>query len=193
MRALAVAVCALLLLAGCGQSTIHGVSGLEEPEQTRLPQSYVVATIGEHTVTAVDEYVVDALVLSSKRYRWDEESAISPVDLLLAWGPVAEDNTPNEIRWSQSWRWARYRFSYRDTDLRESVIDRHTANTHIIPDPDNPDLRRQLMGIRRGDIVRLEGYLVNVTKPDGWRWNTSRSRTDTGGGACEIFFVTGME
>jgi hypothetical protein len=188
---------AMLLLAialgGCGQSEIDGVSGLEEPVQTRLQQAFTVANIDEYTITAMDEYTVDALVLSTKRYYMDREANVSPVDFLLAWGPVAEDSAPNDIRWSQGWRWGEYRFEYGDTDLRESTIDRNTANTHIIPDPADPELRSALLSVRRGDVVRMKGYLVNVSAPDGWRWISSRSRHDTGGGACEIFYVTELE
>jgi len=183
---------AALLLAACGQSTIESVSGLEAPLQTRLNPSRVVGHIDNYTITAVEEYEFEALILSTRRYRWDTESVLSPVDFLIAWGPVAEDNNPNSIRWSQSWRWARYRYSPGETPLRQRAIDTNTANTHIIPDPADSELRRNLMSVRRGDIVRLRGYLVNVTRPDGWRWNTSRTRTDTGGGACEIMFVTEM-
>ncbi len=188
-----VLVCWAWLLSGCGQAPVDGVSGLLEPEQVRLTPPVEVATIGEFTLTAVDEFMVEGLVLSTRRYRWDRESALSPIDFLVAWGPVAEGDNPNVIRWSQSWRWGRYRYDHGDTNLRESVIDRNTANIHIIPDPEDPYLRDALLDVRRGDIIRLRGYLVNTSGPDGWRWNSSRSRTDTGGGACEIFLVTSME
>jgi hypothetical protein len=186
-------VCWVWALSGCGQSTIDGVNGLVEPEQVRLSSPEELWSDGEYTITAVEEFAMEGLVLSSRRYRWDSESRLSPIDYLMAWGPVAEGDNPNAIRWSQSWRWARYRFEYGETNLRESIIDRNSANIHIIPDPEDPYLRDALLDVRRGDIIRLRGYLVNVSGPNGWRWNSSRSRTDTGGGACEILFVTALE
>ena len=40
-----------------------------------------------------------------------------------------------------------------------------------------------------GSIVQLRGYLVAVQAADGWRWRSSLSRDDTGGGSCELVFV----
>lgn len=48
---------------------------------------------------------------------------------------------------------------------------------------------RQLKGMRPGQVIALEGYLVDAAAPDGWRWNTSLTRKDTGTGACELFWV----
>jgi hypothetical protein len=30
---------------------------------------------------------------------------------------------------------------------------------------------------------------VQVNTPDGWRWRSSLTREDTGGGACEVVYV----
>jgi len=43
--------------------------------------------------------------------------------------------------------------------------------------------------LRPGQIVRLQGYLVDVRGPGGFAWNTSLTRSDTGDGACEIVWV----
>ena len=39
----------------------------------------------------------------------------------------------------------------------------------------------------------MRGYLVNVGGPDGFSWNTSLRRDDTGNGACEVFYVESVE
>jgi len=39
----------------------------------------------------------------------------------------------------------------------------------------------------------MRGYLVNVTGPNGFNWNTSLRRDDTGNGACELFYVQALE
>ena len=49
--------------------------------------------------------------------------------------------------------------------------------------------------VRRGDHIRIKGYLVNVdaVKPNGsesYYWHSSTSRTDTGDGACEVIYAT---
>jgi hypothetical protein len=38
-------------------------------------------------------------------------------------------------------------------------------------------------------MVSLSGYLVEINGANNWRWRSSLSRTDTGQGACEVFYV----
>jgi hypothetical protein len=61
---------------------------------------------------------------------------------------------------------------------------------HLIPAA--PEVWTRLKRARPGQVVRLRGYLVSVTAPDGWRWDISLSRTDTGAGGCEPFRVEGV-
>ncbi|MBU2706785.1 hypothetical protein KCM76_12395, partial [Zooshikella marina] len=46
-----------------------------------------------------------------------------------------------------------------------------------------------LKSVKKGDIIQLVGSLVNVDANDGWRWRSSMTRTDTGGGSCELIWV----
>jgi len=46
--------------------------------------------------------------------------------------------------------------------------------------------------VRRHDLVSLEGYLVEIAGPEGYHWRSSLSRDDTGGGACEVMWVTSV-
>ena len=49
--------------------------------------------------------------------------------------------------------------------------------------------RRDLDRVRTGELIHLEGFLVDASRPDGWRWHTSMTRDDTGNGACELVYV----
>jgi hypothetical protein len=59
--------------------------------------------------------------------------------------------------------------------------------------PASPLVRERLQQIRRGHIIRARGYLVDADGESGFRWQTSLSREDTGGGACELFYVERIE
>ena len=48
---------------------------------------------------------------------------------------------------------------------------------------------RALGKIRKGQIVKLSGYLVEIKAKDGWSWRSSMTRDDTGQGSCEVIFV----
>jgi hypothetical protein len=53
-------------------------------------------------------------------------------------------------------------------------------------------VRKQLLAVRRHDLVTLKGYLVEITGPDGFHWRSSLTRDDTGGSACEVMWITDL-
>ena len=61
---------------------------------------------------------------------------------------------------------------------------------HMIPA--RKGIERKLKKVREGDIVLIQGYLVDVDHISGWHWRSSMSRTDTGNGACELVFVESL-
>jgi hypothetical protein len=132
-------------------------------------------------------YEIKAVVLARERYRNDPGAKLSPVDLALGWGPMSTAAVINDLSISQSGRWYEYSWSGEEP-LPPDEITAHSANTHCLPA--TPEIRRQLLAIKRHDVVTLEGYLVEVTGPEGYRWRSSLSRTDTRGGACEVLWIT---
>jgi len=61
---------------------------------------------------------------------------------------------------------------------------------HIIPA--NEDVEYNLKQVNQGDIVIFSGSLVRIKAKDGWYWNTSLTRNDTGAHACEVIWVTDL-
>ncbi len=55
--------------------------------------------------------------------------------------------------------------------------------------PSNAATAAALARLRRGDRVRIDGWLVEAQAPDGWHWRSSLRRDDTGQGACELVYV----
>ena len=90
---------------------------------------------------------------------------------------------------SQSGRW--YRWKYEGSPpVPEQQIIGSSSNMHMIPA--SKSVERSLKNLRKGEIIRVNGYLVDVDHPSGWYWRTSMSRTDTGDGACEIVYVESL-
>ena len=118
------------------------------------------------------------------------ESILSPVDLAIAWGKVADSGSGKYISFSQGNRW--YFFKTKaDSPLNTKDVFTHSGNNHIVPA--NENVRRAVRSIREKDRVILEGFLVDIKgtyKGSVVTWNTSLSRTDIGNGACEIFYVS---
>ncbi|MFH0778678.1 MAG: hypothetical protein V2A71_08615, partial [Candidatus Eisenbacteria bacterium] len=136
-------------------------------------------------VKPLASFHVKARVLSKKNYRLGREAKLSPVDLALGWGPMSDERTLNRVSTSQFDRY--YTWSVKEFFIPRAEIERNSANMHMIPA--SPDVERALKTLRKGSLVEFEGYLVEITAPDGWRWKSSLSRSDTGGGACEVVWV----
>ncbi|MBZ0165827.1 MAG: hypothetical protein K8I00_03400 [Candidatus Omnitrophica bacterium] len=157
------------------------------PDQ--LEPSKAPFTVKEFTITPMAEFDIKARVLSRKNYFLGTEAKLSPVDFALGWGPMSNYHVLKDLKISQRHRWYFYR--YKEAPIMPAEIVRHSANMHLLPA--DKDVRRKLKGVRRGAVVRIKGYLVNVRKADGWHWNTSLSRRDSGSGACEIIWVEDIE
>jgi hypothetical protein len=145
---------------------------------------------GVLSLTPVAEYKVSGVVVSKKAYGDGWESQISPVDLAIVWGRLAEPEYDRYIKYWQGNRW--YFFRYKEgSPFDHPFVVMHSGNHHMIPE--NGNVHRALKLIRKKDKVVLEGYLVNVRgtyRGKGVFWNTSLSRSDTGNGSCELFLVS---
>ncbi|MDR9777767.1 hypothetical protein RJJ65_35115, partial [Rhizobium hidalgonense] len=64
------------------------------------------------------------------------------------------------------------------------------SNIHIIPA--NPRIAAALKRVKQGDLVQLNGDLVEVDD-HGWKWTSSLSRNDVGDGACELLRVQSIQ
>lgn len=140
---------------------------------------------GDFTFTPRANFEVEAKVLSVSRYYFDSEAAISPVDFALGWGRMSDESVLKDIDIWQEDRWYKWESSL--MPIPKSEIINSSANMHMIPD--NEAVAEKLKQIRNGDLVNIQGYLVDVKKNTGWKWKTSTSRNDVGAGACEVVYV----
>jgi len=145
--------------------------------------------VGGYVVTPVASFQVAGRVLGAKRYRSDREADLSPVDLALGWGPMANEDVLAAIDISQGGRF--YRWWADEFPIPHNEIAHHSANMHLVPA--NPYVAAQLMAVEQGQEVRFKGYLLQVQADDGWRWRSSMRRTDEGAGACEVVLVDTLE
>ena len=114
------------------------------------------------------------------------EADISPTDLALGWGRMTDDAVISRLDISQGGRWYRYRWQG-EPPIPVAEIVRSSANMHMIPADTN--VATALKRIEPGQRVRIDGWLVEVRGNDGWRWRSSLTREDSGGGACELVYV----
>lgn len=140
----------------------------------------------------IEPYELVATVLATQWYRTGKEALVSPLDLVLAWGPLDRPETLEDLEIQTSYRYYNW---YADQAtmrrLGRRTIVNHTANVHVIPE--NFLVQESLSALERGDRVRLIGYLVDARSPELGVWRTSRTRSDEGPGACELFLVLNAE
>jgi hypothetical protein len=144
---------------------------------------------GDYLITPLANYTVTARVLSKKEYTKDKSATLSPVDLALGWGVMSDAAVLSDLRISQSGRW--FYVYWKDATVDTNQVMTHSANTHILPA--TPEIARKVKTIERNQVVHLQGYLVQVTKRDGFLWRSSLTRSDTGDGSCEVLWVTEVE
>lgn len=143
-----------------------------------------------YNIVPVADYKIAAMVVSKKSYRFGWNAKVSPIDLALVWGRMAEPEYDKYIKYSQSDRWYLYQYEP-GSPFSNAYVRTHSSNNHIIPA--NENILKAIKKIKKREKVILEGYLVNVTgsrKGEHFWWNSSKTRTDTGDGSCEVFYVT---
>jgi hypothetical protein len=138
-----------------------------------------------YTFSNAEPFELNARVLSVKEYGSGREAELSPRDLALGWERMMEDAVVEQIDISQSGRWYRWRTDNYPIPRRE--IETSSANMHMVPA--NAIVARQLDKVDESDRIRIVGHLVDISAEDGWRWHSSRSRTDIGSGACELVLL----
>jgi len=168
--------------------TPAGVLVAEEPLQENCP-AHVVAQMKDYTVTAVAAYTIRGRVLHTKHY-WADGNDLVPYDVALGWGRMSDQSVLDHLEISQGNRFYFYQW-HGESPIPQDEIVAHSSNNHLIAASNA--IAHVISGLYPGEIVTMQGYLVNVSKPNGFHWNTSLSRTDTGNGACEVFYVEGIK
>ena len=153
-----------------------------DPDQRMLPSPYVFEYHHQHKLKALASYSMTARVLSVLAYPGE----VVPVDVALGWGPMADPGLLSQMTITQGGRFYHYSYSH-PLPVSPQKITSTSANNHILPA--SAGIEHMIESLQKGQVVGLGGYLVNIEDPDGYHWNTSLTRDDSGMGACELFYV----
>lgn len=165
-----------------------GVLAPGDPVQGQLPQPAAPIRLKEWTLTPLATYSIHARVLSRRRYSSDSTSEISPLDLLVGWGPMSDSSIIGTMSFRQSQRFGYWQPGCKTSLTPEEIIC-HSANIHLIPA--NESVRDRLTSLRVGSLVQLRGKLIEANRSgqSGNPWRSSLTRTDSGNHSCEILYV----
>lgn len=156
---------------------------IKKIDNTDVEIKYVASYILAGRVVDVQEYFPSKI-----------PNKLSQRDIGVTWGYLAREEYNDRINWySHGDRFLRMRTKDDGSWINKmGGVTSYFSNNHLIPADD--EIEKQIKQIKVGDFIKIEGYLSNiyfdVGKNGYYTWNSSTSRTDSGGGACEIIYVT---
>lgn len=165
-----------------------GVIAPDDPVQTDFDSPPPTIAFKDATLHPLAKFSLTARVLSRENYRFDAESDLSPTDLAFGWGRMSDTAVLQHLKIGQGGRF--YYWSTQQFPIPQREIETHSANMHMLPA--NALVAYELKRVRAGDVVTLDGLLVEADKAGGWRWRSSMTRNDTGDGACEVVYVESL-
>lgn len=176
------------------------------PLQVDLKGDKYIRVYGEknkYILNLMAEYSISGMVITKNSNFWFRDimrnnfDDICLLDLGIVWGDLASDKKELYKHWkfksyktlgqARRLEW-REKPPYNNSDIRGNI-----AHTHIIPA--NSNVMGGLLKIKKNDIVKLDGYLVDIyTDTNEIVAKTSLSRTDLdstsrGYGSCEDMYV----
>lgn len=165
---------------------VHG-PGEVAPNEPVQEQAYGVKKIDfkDLKLTPFAKIDLEARVLSKKKYYEDREAEFAPYDIVLGWGPMSDERNLEQILIKQADRY--YYWEMIQPSITIHDIRTHTANVRFITS-DNEE-SEQLANLRIGQIINVNGYLVDVTSGEGWKIKSSAERTDSGKEGTEIIWI----
>ena len=159
------------------------------PAQSRLSGMQVELSHG-FEAKLLASYVLEGRVVTRREYRNDLTSPISPLDLGIVWGDLAQPGGTDGFDFRTMHR--AILFSPPEGAVLPRHWDDQITNNHLVPA--NPAVNDALMAITIGTKVRIRGYLVSVTADRIRPWRSSMRRDDGSiVGGCEIILVTDVQ
>lgn len=180
---------------------VDSLSNIPAPTQTTFTASASeTLTICNKSVRLekLAAYNITGLIVS--RVIYNENSEISPVDYVLAWGPFTKPGSKGKIsigtvRANRTAIINMLDYDWVVQNGGEEYLSSCYSNNHLIPATD--EIEAKIKKAKIGDYVNITGYLVYAEweymgRPIHWG-PSSLVRTDDGDGACEIIYVESMD
>ena len=200
-RAVGTALALVLLAATAGcrdwRDRVDPARAAAEPEQVLLSDEPAITFDAKgHEVRLAPRasYRITGYAVETSTMLLDQWDFALPMDLALVWGPVADPAALRHMKFHLSGRYVSLWVEPGGPPM--PAVMSHVANHHLVPASE--EVGREMRRIRKGDLVRLRGKLVDLEIRDGGgnvvhRARTSLSRDDVGSGACEQVWVESVE
>lgn len=175
----------------------------QEPVQESLEIDPFLITSRDNTpvtLIPVANYEINARVAINRTYpnyfnSEDFEDFLTS-DMALVWGEFAENAVFKKVKFAHQFMYSTFR--YYDNEISQKpglqYLSEHFSSNHIIAK--NKNIDHALRRAKKGDHVRIKGYLVNIEIPDRETIKTSLSRKDNwtpgegNSGGSEFIYAT---
>lgn len=179
---------------------VNSYSSIDAPIQTNYTGSTTIY-IRDIPVRMdyVANYEVSGRVVAKASYISNGvANEAAKIDIALVWGKLATDEYLKMFTFKAPGN----RFVYwKTTDMdwyrahtNDSEIISMYSNNHLVTTDET--LKNDIKSVKKGDYIRIKGYLVNMYWEENnsdRTWISSTVRTDDGDGACEIIYVTDLK
>jgi hypothetical protein len=120
---------------------------------------------------------------------------MSPMDVGIVWGDLIDEENLKHIKWHETGT----RFLHWETKdgtwyQEFGSVEGLYSNNHLVPS--NNKAKNMIKKIKRGDYIKITGYLVDIfweERNRSYSWHSSITRNDQGDGACELIYVTDVK
>jgi len=137
-------------------------------------------------VTPVRRIEGEMRVLSKNWYLLDDKADIVPYDLVLGWGDMSDEKVIGNIKVSQRNR--NYRMEMTRHPIPPKQIGEQSTMIHALPS--SKMIQDELNKVRRGNIITIKGYIVDVkSKDESWFWKSDFRNESLGDRDSQIVWI----
>ncbi|MDQ8935223.1 hypothetical protein [Acinetobacter rudis] len=145
-------------------------------------------TLKSQQMSVLEPFEGQFRILGSKEYHDDEQAKFSPIDFAVTRGMFTAPDIARQISINQYDRYLNWKMPH--PPIHPQLATQLVSNMHIIPA--NPEIARQIKQVKRGDLVRLEGDLVQINDRD-LVWKSALDWNGVGDGACKLIRVDSIQ
>ena len=142
----------------------------------------------EQKISVLEPFSGEFRILGSKEYRNDAQAKFSPIDYAVSRGLFTEPEIARQISINQYDRFLNW--SMAKPPIAPKLATELVSNMHIIPA--NPEIAKMIKQVKRGDLVRIQGELVQVNAKD-LVWKSALDWKGIGDGACKLIRVDSIQ
>jgi hypothetical protein len=176
-----------LIASGLALASVWGIATAHASAEYNIAKG-LAPVVAHQSIDVLQPFHGDFRILGSKIYTDDAQAKFSPIDYAVSWGLFAQPEIARTISVNQYDRYLNWKMPEVPIPVEQAM--QMVSNMHIVPA--SPEIAQQIKQVKRGDLVRLQGELVEIKDQD-LVWRSSLTPTDVGDGACEVFRVNSIQ